>query len=175
VEEWAFSSTFVGHFRGTQNICRAHPAMGGEVMDAAEIIAKLDKPCAAWGCIDARISCSWREEMIAAIEQVCRERDDYLRMIQTDLNVQIERANEALIAAGFEDWETIAEGINQLAKERGAAQADVKRLAIAGQFFMDHAPAYYQTETALDEKHFILGSQHREAIDAAMKDSSSVG
>lgn len=133
-------------------------------MEAAEIIKLIST---------ADICVEERRLLVVAIEQVCRERDKYLHITQTDLNVQIEEANAALEAAGFEDWETIAEGIERLAKERDAAQADVKRL---------EAKCQENKLTLLDTVRGLRGillmlpstrerNSYIEAIDAAMKES----
>lgn len=136
-------------------------------MEAAEIIATLRKDalrneiCRITESYVAR----WPEaqEAFTAIEQVCRERDEYIRYVSRFLE----------------------HGVERLIEERDAAQADVKRL-------LDKFKGLHDEElgrVALDVTHQAVVRNERataiaigcaikrylQAIDAAMKDSSSVG
>ena len=62
----------------------------------------------------------WR--LIATVRDRERERDEYLRIIQTNLNVQIDAAEGALVAAGLEDFETLAAGIAELQRQLSEAR-----------------------------------------------------
>jgi hypothetical protein len=142
------------------------------MMEAAEIIKLIST---------ADICVEERRLLVVAIEQVCQERDKYLHIIQTDLNVQIEEANAALEAAGFEDWETIAEGIGRLAKERDAARADVRRLRkgltearqiVTSEMQCHHPNDYEDADGECGDIDDCLFHAFLQTIDAAMKEST---
>lgn len=77
-----------------------------------------------------------RQEAERERDSFKKQRDEYLRYIQTDANVQINDVEDALLdPGGLEDFETLAEGVKLLCQERdrlaselGAAKDRERRL-----------------------------------------------
>lgn len=85
-----------------------------EVLDNLSDIANGDPLRHTWEVAqNAAANLNQRKRLEAAV----RQRDEYLKLIQCDLNVQIDAAETALIEAGLEDWETLATGIKQVAQD----------------------------------------------------------
>lgn len=84
--------------------------------------AKAASDAEGW-CIAERRALEEAERKLAEVEA---KRDEYLHIIQHDLNWQIHEAENALVdIGGLEDFETIAMGIKAICQERASLKAQM--------------------------------------------------